>query len=296
METVEFGGWTNNARLSNDEMELIISADVGPRILRCGFIGGPNVFAEIDGQQGGGGEDEWMIRGGHRLWVAPEKKPDTYELDNVPVAVEATAGGVRTHQPAGALTRVAKRMQITLEQDANRVRILHTLTNEGDKAVELAPWALSVMAVGGMAVIPLPRKVAHTESLIHNQEWSLWGYTNLSDARWTLGDRYVFFRQDTSRGPNKLGIAHREGWVGYLLGECMFVKRFGWVEGATYPDGGVNFETFSNEEFLELESLGPLVALDPGESASHEERWELHRGLPCCSTEAHVDANVLPLL
>jgi len=76
----------------------------------------------------------------------------------------------------------------------------------------------------------------------------------------------------------------------------MFVKRFGWVEGATYPDGGVNFETFSNEDFLELESLGPLVALDPGASASHEERWELHRGLPCCSTEAHVDANVLPLL
>ena len=172
----------------------------------------------------------------------------------------------------------------------------HTLTNEADRRSSLAPWALSVMALDGMAIIPLPEKIPHTERLTHNQEWSIWGYTDFSDPRWTLGSRYLLFRQDPSRGPNKLGIAHREGWVGYLLGEFLFVKRFAWKEGALYPDGGVNFETFSNEEFLEIESVGPLVTLEPGRSTSHEEKWELYRGIQPCESEADVCANVFPLV
>jgi hypothetical protein len=105
----------------------------------------------------------------------------------------------------------------------------------------------------------------------------------------------VFFRQDRTRGPNKLGIAHREGWIGYLLGEFLFMKRFDWRDGKPYPDGGVNFETFSNEQMLELESLGPLVELAPGRSVAHTETWTLHRGLPVCQTEADMDAHVAPL-
>jgi hypothetical protein len=74
--------------------QRVISRDVGPRILRLGFIGERNLFAEIAGQQGGMNEDEWMIRGGHRLWIAPEEKPKTYELDNAPVEARAIPGAM----------------------------------------------------------------------------------------------------------------------------------------------------------------------------------------------------------
>lgn len=296
MEMVKFNGWERNVRLANREVELIVTADVGPRVLRFAFQGGPNVFAEIPGQQGGTGEKEWMIRGGHRLWVAPEEKPATYEPDNDPVAVTEIPHGVRTDQKPGPITRVAKRMEITLAPDRREVRILHTLTNRGRKPVLLAPWALTVMAPGGMAIIPLPKKISHAERLTHNQEWSLWGYTDLSDPRWTLGSRYLFFRQDRNRGPNKLGIAHREGWVAYQLEDLVFIKYFQRIEGKRYPDGGVNFETFSNEQMLELESLGPLMRLAPGRSVKHEERWTLHRGVCGCRTEEEVDLWIRPLI
>lgn len=289
MEKVEFNGWKNNVRLANDEIELIVTHDVGPRVIRCGFRGEKNLFAEIAGQQGGEGEGEWMIRGGHRLWVAPEAAPQTYELDNVPIEIEETETGIRTRQAAGKLTGISKSMEIGVLPDTNEVHILHHLKNEGTDPVELSVWALSVMAVGGMAVIPMPAKISHTDRLTHNKEWSLWGYTDFTDPRWTLGSRYIFFRQDTERGPNKLGIAHREGWVAYLLDEFMFVKRFRWMNGATYPDGGVNFETFSNEEFLELESLGPMTCLKPGESVAHEEVWSLYRGIEHVETEGDAD-------
>ncbi|MFO7871895.1 MAG: hypothetical protein R6V03_10760 [Kiritimatiellia bacterium] len=295
METVEFNGWTDNIRLANKKVELIITRNVGPRVIRFGYIGEKNVLGEIPGQQGGMGEDEWMIRGGHRLWIAPEEKPKSYELDNTPIEAEEIPGGVKTVQPPGPITGIVKSMEIALAPDSNVVTVDHILTNNGEGAVEPAPWALSVMCLNGTAVIPLPHKIPHTERLTHNQEWSLWGYTDFSDPRWTIGRRYVTFRQDPYRGPNKLGIAHSEGWAGYYTDGFLFIKRFAREKDASYPDGGVNFETFANEEFLEMESIGSLVTLKPGESARHRETWSLHRDVPEWKSEDDIDRDIKPL-
>ena len=315
IETVPYRGWKRNIRLANGQVELIVTQDVGPRIVRFGFIGDQNVFGELPGQMGGASEKKWMIRGGHRLWVAPEEKPKSYELDNVPIiirkipasapgastGVEALAdrpagrpGGIRTIQVPGPLTRVQKTMDITLADRRNEVTVVHRLTNKGRQAITLAPWALTVMAKRGMAIIPLPKKISHAGLLTHNQNWSIWGYTDLSDPRWTIGPRYILFRQDPRREPNKIGIAHREGWVAYLRNDLLFIKRFKRIPGATYPDSDVNFETFANQQILELESLGPLVKLRPGQTAAHTETWSLHRGVKACRTEADIDKYVVP--
>lgn len=296
METVSFNGWDNCVRLSNGTIEAVITTAIGPRIARVGFVGERNLFAEYEDQKGGRDEPEWMIRGGHRFWIAPEVKPTTYELDNTPITVKEIENGVRTQQPTGTLSGCVKRMDITLATDRNQITVQHTLTNNSHSPVHLAPWAVSVMAPDGMAVIPRPAYIPHTDRVLHNQEWSLWGYTDLTDPRFSLGSRYVFFRQDRTKGPNKLGIAHREGWVGYLLDEFLFVNRFDFDETAIYPDGGVNFETFSNEDMLEIESLGGLVDLAPGASVSHTECWELHRGIAQVETEDDADRLVKPLI
>ena len=68
VEKVEYKGWRNNLRITNGQIELIVTLDVGPRIIRCGFVGGPNIFKEYEDQLGKSGEKEWKIRGGHRLW------------------------------------------------------------------------------------------------------------------------------------------------------------------------------------------------------------------------------------
>ena len=295
IETVPYRGWKHNVRLANRDVELIVTRDIGPRIVRFGFIGARNVFGELPEQMGGAGEKEWMIRGGHRLWVAPEEKPKSYELDNTPITIRRIPEGIRAIQAPGQLTHVQKTMDIALADRRNEVTIVHRLANKGPKRITLAPWALSVMAKRGMAIIPLPKKISHAGLLTNNQNWSLWGYTDLSDPRWTLGSRYVLFRQDPKRGPNKIGIAHREGWVAYWLKGLLFIKRFDFQEGATYPDGGVNFETFANQQILELESLGPLVTLRPGQTTAHTETWTLHRGVKPCRTEAEIDQYMAPL-
>jgi hypothetical protein len=51
------------------------------------------------------------------------------------------------------------------------------------------------------------------------------------------------------------------------------------IEGKEYPDLGSNFETFTNEEFLELESLGPYQEISPGQTVKHTEVWAVFSGV-----------------
>ena len=80
-----------------------------------------------------------------------------------------------------------------------------------------------------------------------------------------------------------------------MIGELLFVKSFDCIADALYPDGDVNFECYTNEEMLEVESLGPLVSLPPGETISRTEVWRLHAGISWCEHEADVARRVRPL-
>ena len=88
VEKTAYAGWPNCYRITNGEVELIVTTDVGPRVIRYGFVGGQNLFKEFTAQLGNSGEKEWQIRGGHRLWVGPEDLTRTYALDNAPVQFE----------------------------------------------------------------------------------------------------------------------------------------------------------------------------------------------------------------
>jgi hypothetical protein len=45
---------------------------------------------------------------------------------------------------------------------------------------------------------------------------------------------------------------------------------------APHPDYGCNAESYRNDGFIEVETVGPLTHLTPGQAATHVERWELH--------------------
>jgi hypothetical protein len=302
VEKIEYQGWKNNLRLANGEAELVITLDVGPRLISYQHSGGTNVFKEYGEQLGKTGEKDWQIRGGHRLWVGPEDLTRTYAPDNGPVAHKVIGpGSVRLTPAADAEYGIQREMDVTLAAEGTTVTVLHRIINTGEKPTHLAIWALSVMAPGGVEVIPLPPKKPHPgppknarspEDYAPNQTMVLWPFFDFADPRWTFGSRYITLRQDRSRGPTKIGLAHRLGWVAYLNGGTLFVKRFDFQSGKHYPDRGSNFETFTNEDMLEIESLGPLVELAPGAKVEHTERWELFKGVEAFRDEAGIDRHV----
>ena len=81
IEKVSYGGWANCYRLTNGKVELIVTTDVGPRVIRYGFVGGQNYLSSSP-VSSALQVRALMGRGGHRFWTAPEVVPDTYALDN----------------------------------------------------------------------------------------------------------------------------------------------------------------------------------------------------------------------
>src|ERR1039458_8820582 len=94
IDKIDYRGWANSWRMSNGEVEVVVTGDVGPRVMRYGFAGGQNFFKEFAGQMGKTGEATWQPRGGHRVWIAPEDVVKSYAPDNAPVAIELHGGGI----------------------------------------------------------------------------------------------------------------------------------------------------------------------------------------------------------
>ncbi len=297
MEKISCCGWNNCYRLSNDIIDLIITSDVGPRIIRFGFVGEDNEFKEYEDMVGKTGGDNWRIYGGHRLWHAPEAKPRTYFPDNFPVEVKQHNSFVRVTQPSEPTTGIEKQMDIEIAPNEVSVKITHRLRNKNLWDIELAPWALSVMAQGGRAIIPLPPRGSHEEILLPTNSTTLWAYTDMTDKRWFWGRKYIMLTQDPSaKTPQKIGVMVTDGWAGYGRNNHLFIKKFTYVNGAQYPDFGCSVETFTNADMLELETLGPMTKLAPEQCVEHIEQWYLLKDIPTPENDSDVDKHILPKL
>lgn len=275
LTTVSAFGWPNCLRLANEAIEVLITTDVGPRILGCRRTGGENVLRVYEEQTGRTGEGDYQVRGGHRLWVSPETKL-TYTPDNGPVEVEQIGeAAVRVVNPATPEAPVRKELTISLAEADAALELEHRLINESDAAMEIASWGITVMRPGGWEIIPQPPLGSHDTDLLPERVIVPWTYTDFSDPRWSFGSRFWRLRPAAERPATKLGFALAAGWAAYALPDTLFIKTFAYDPQAAYPDRGCNFETFSKGDFIELESLSPLVRLEPGAAVGHRETWHL---------------------
>jgi hypothetical protein len=83
---------------------------------------------------------------------------------------------------------------------------------------------------------------------------------------------------------------NQRGWLGYLWRDVFFIKRFQPKPASPHPDRGCNAEVYCHDRFIELETIGPLALLEPGQTATHCETWELYSGLTAPPTIIGVRA------
>jgi hypothetical protein len=298
VEKTPYQGWRNCYRVTNGEVELIVTGDIGPRVMRYGFVGGQNLFKEFAEQMGKSGEKEFQLRGGHRVWKAPEDAVATWAPDNVPVQVTVTAAGVVALEPVEPSTGLQKELIVEMAASGSLVTVTHRIHNKTLFPLEFAPWALTMMAPGGTAITGFPPRGKHPQVLAATNPLVMWAYTDLSDPRWRFTRKYMTLRQDPKAAePQKLGHFNPKTWAAYLLNGELFLKQADADASKTYPDFGCSFETFTNADFLEMETLGPMTKVTPGGAVEHIERWSLHRGIHIGNiTDAELDRAVAPLL
>jgi hypothetical protein len=298
IEKVSYKGWPNCYRVTNGEVELVITGDIGPRIMRLGFVGGQNFLKEYEESLGNSGEKEWQLRGGHRIWVGPEDIRYTYAPDNGPVKIAVKGDILEATQPVEPMTGIEKQLVVRMAASGTRVDVIHRLRNTTNFALEFAPWALTMMAPGGTGITGFPPRGTHPEVLPPTNPLVMWAYTDLSDPRWTFTKKYLALRQDpAAKSPQKLGHFNPHTWGGYLLNGELFLKQFEADPGKVYPDFGCSYETYTNADMLEIETMGPLTKVEPGGVLEHVERWSLHRNVRIARiTDEEIDRELLLLL
>jgi hypothetical protein len=245
---------------------------VGPRIL--GLLGaggdGPNLMAvlpEATLERPGGAP--FRLRGGHRLWAAPEVPAISYEPDDRACSVAELADGIRVEAPRDGAGFV-KALEI---RSADEVWIVdHELRNGSEETVTVAAWGITQVRPGGRAILPLGDRGVGPQA---DRALVLWPYTDLDDPRLGYARDGVTVHAVARTGPAKVGAAPGEGRVAYRIDGQLFEKRIAVDPALRYPDRGATVQVFVQDHFCELETLGPLVTLPPGGSTTHRETWSL---------------------
>lgn len=295
-EQIEFKGWRNCIRLANDTVELIITTEVGPRIISYALRGGKNVFKTYEEMMGVTSGTEWMIFGGHRLWHAPEDPVRTYAPDFAPVACDWDGKTLVLRPPEEANTGIRKEITIEVADTGSGVTVLHRIYNHNLWDVELAPWCLSVMDRGARAIAPQEPFGSHDDHLLPVRPLVLWPFTDMADPRWTWGTRYIQLQQDPDRPtPQKVGLFNTHGWVACTVNGALFVVKYPVHRNQPHADMGANTEFFTNGDMLEVETLGPLTRIAPGGNVAHTEHWGLFP-VPPADEGSVSEALLLPLI
>ena len=288
IDDITFGGHACLA-LDAGGPRVTVTTDVGPRLLSITLPDGtgegllaslPGLSIETPGQP------PFRLVGGHRLWAAPEVPASTYLPDDGPPSVERAADSVSFSERQASGLR--KTLRVAPGPDS--VVVDHVLANEGSAPTRVAPWAITMLTPGGEAW--LPRFMGRTDAggFQANGSLVLWPYTRFGDARLVPGDPVTrVLAVPGSEGRVKVGLQGRPGWAAYRRGDALLVKRVTWLEGESYPDMDASVQCYSCGDFIEVETLGPLATLAPGESTTHRETWTLTRVDPSVPMERVLD-------
>lgn len=255
--------------LTDGETELGIPLDFGIRILHVSACGGENLLYQqpedlSDGLTTGEG---WRIWGGHRLWSAPESEQSCWP-DNQPVSYTMQTDGVILTQAVDPWLHQRKQLQIRFCPDGSLL-LEHRIENTGSEPVSIASWGVSTFS-GGKAELWFDGGTKHC--LNPERILSVWGDADLSDLRLRFTRDRIF----AAFGPGealKIGIFSHSGKAVLQHKNQQFTLTFEADSAKQYPDGGCNFELYTDSHIFELEALGPVQTLAPGQAAAHWERW-----------------------
>jgi hypothetical protein len=290
-----YQGWENCLELSNGTVTLIVTTDIGPRIISYGFTGKRNALFEEAENLGTRGGAEYKTYGGHRLWHAPQVGNRPNEPANDPVEYEVNGNAVLLRQKTEPVSRIQKEMTVSLPDEGTEVTIKHRLINRHIWPIKTSAWALTCLAPGGVEIIPWD--MCKPPDYLPNTALVYWPWTKPNDPRMTFLEKYILLKQIPENAAwFKLGLPNREGWAAYINQPVMFVKTFTHIDNAEYPDWLCSFETFTYDRMMEIETLSPLVELQPDGAVESEERWHLFDNVTIPQNEADIDRTIIPLI
>lgn len=274
--------------LATPALRLVAVHGIGPRLAWFGRPDGDNLLLWDDATppryvRTAPGK-AWTLRGGHRVWTAngpADESEETYRPDDQPGSCTTRADGFTVSGAHDPEVRTRRSIAVTVLAD-DRLQIDNILVNEGDMLYACGLWALTCSKPNPSTryVIPLGDGTGwDTATITVFRCWAGHGTGSFREEQFELADdAYVL----TPRGrETKRMVRSPAGRIAMVDAErdCTFCIDGGYAADGSYP-GGANLAMYvgPGNFMVEMETMGPLAVLKPGQRIVHRQVWSLRRG------------------
>lgn len=261
-------------RLSNGRIEFAFPLNCGIRISSLNLAGYENLFFEqpVDMTDDCCRPNGWRLRGGLRLWIAPESR-ESYYPDNDPIQWTLLPDGVELTQPIDGYLNIEKRVRIRFDaNDSSALLLDFAIRNCGNEAFEGSLWAITTFKPRGKGGFSFQ---SGEDEILPQRFISLWNGTQMNDPRLKFEGERVEITHEPLDGCFKMGFSCMDASCWFRYAGQLLHRYFDYDPAARYPDGNVNLEVFQCPHMMELESLGEMKLFEPGVWVERHERWTL---------------------
>jgi len=277
-KVVSHSGYSDCIELINESTRVVLCPAAGGRVLEYS-LGGKNSLYLDPKQDGwvykpGKGEiDPW----GGRFDIGPEKivpkHPDLWLgkwTSQIMGARSAKLISVEDEATGVQLIR-----EFVLDKTSSRLMCTQIIKNVSDRTTGWCHWSRTMAVGGGICLIPLTEPSRFPAKYVMYGPGSVINFAP-KDANIRVRDGFLEIL-DTPKEP-KLGMDSYAGWFCYLMkNDLMFVKRFVAHRNRVYNEmAGLTISIWYNKDIMcELEPIGPMQTLRPGQSSAFTEEWYL---------------------
>ena len=270
--------------LKNDRAEAFAIASPYPRVLAFRLVGGENPLHVSS-------EYEYV---GIRTWFF---EPTQNRQSGMPALRPATAErmgahGLRLVAAPDDSSGLQLTMELFLDPALPVLRIRHGLTNLRDEQRRIAAWALNVIRPDhGVGVTPW--------GSVHRRSLLFWPDTEPNEIGLHLGPKALAldYRIEPQNRWQKIGTNTDVRWIAYVWNETALKSTVAHVANAEYPENGGTVTMFNSTSevfdgkprFGEIENVGPLSELMPGNTLWMEQELELISGIEADDPERWVE-------
>jgi hypothetical protein len=275
----EYYGWGNSWIISNGVVEAIIVPSVA-RVMQFRLIGEQGPFWEnpaLSGQPPHPASARWLNFGGDKTWPAPQSAwgsvagrswPPPPTFDSLPLLADAAADSIKLTSALDPFFGIRFSRTIRLRETEPVMEITTEYEKVSGRPVKVAIWSITQLQEPEFIRIP-------TAGLRQKPPFNLQLKEPPPDFK--VEEDFLTL----SRNPldnHKIGsYGDSLIWVGKTQMLTIEARR---ERGGEYPDSGSSTEVYTNADplrYVELEILGPVKTLKPGEKLKLKVTYTLTR-------------------
>jgi hypothetical protein len=274
-----YHGWDEALTMSNGKIDVIIVPAIG-RIMRfTGEQDGP--FWEnraLDGKMPDSQSAEWINFGGDKSWPAPQSEwakitgrgwPPPKAFDSMPVEAKTEGEQVVLRSRIDPDYGIQVERKIRLSRDREEMEIETVYHKKQGNPVRVSVWIITQLKDPVKVYMPVPVKSVFPD-----------GYNKQSEAlpeALQITEGVITCRRSKSLNTKIGSDSDRIIWADAKHVVEVYSPR---DDSGEYPDNGSSAEIYTNSDpltYVELELLGTLKTLKPGETLSQTQRYRFYR-------------------